>query len=281
VWPFAQWGIDIVGPLPTAPGNYSHAVVAVEYFSKWVEAKPLLSITSATIQKFFWQNIVCRFGVPHEVTVDNGKQFDSADFKEFCTYLGTKLCFASVYHPQSNGVVEWANGVIFAGIKRNMTDLPKSKWAEELPRVIWSHNTTTSRTTQFSPFKLLYGEEAMLPEELCLGTWRDIPSSDEDLKASVQNIEEVRLQVAANLSSYQEETRRWKNKKIRPKLIRSGDLVLCKVPKGRLKGKMHGKWEGPFIATATSNEVALKLRRLSGEEEPYTWNVDMLQKYLV
>jgi transposase InsO family protein len=96
--------------------------------------------------------------------VDNGKQFDSADFKEFCTYLGTKLCFASVYHPQSNGAVERANGVIFAGIKRNITDLPKSKWAEELSRVIWSHNTPTSRTTQFSPFKLLYGEEAMLPE---------------------------------------------------------------------------------------------------------------------
>jgi hypothetical protein len=51
----------------------------------------------------------------------------------------------------------------------------------------------------------------MLPEELCLGTWRDIPSSDEDLRASVQNIEEVRLQAGTNLSSYQEETRRWKN----------------------------------------------------------------------
>jgi IS30 family transposase len=113
--------------------------VVVEYFSKWVEAKPLLSITSTTIQKFFWQNIICHFGVPHKVTVDNGKQFDSADFKEFCAYLGTKLSFASDYHPQSNGAVEMANGVIFAGIKRNVTDLPKSKWAEELPRAIWSH----------------------------------------------------------------------------------------------------------------------------------------------
>jgi hypothetical protein len=219
--------------------------------------------------------------VPHEVTVDNGKQFDSVNFKEFCTYLGTKLCFASVYHPQSNGEVQRANGVIFAGIKRNITDLPKSKWAEELPRVIWSHNTTTSRATQFSPFKLLYEEEALLLEELCPGTWRDTPSGDEDLKASVQNIEEVRLQPAANLSSYQDETRRWKNKKIRPKLIRSGDLVLRKVPKGKLKGKMHGKWEGPFIATATTNEAAFKLPRLTGEEEPYTWNVDMLQMYFV
>jgi hypothetical protein len=127
----------------------------------------------------------------------------------------------------------------------------------------------------------LYGEEAMLPEELCLGTWRDTPSSDEDLKASVQNIEEVRLQAAANLSAYQDETRRWKNKKIGPKLIQSGDLVLRKVPKGKLKGKMHGKWEGLFIAIATLNEAAFKLHRLTGEEEPYTWNVDMLQKYFV
>jgi hypothetical protein len=180
----------------------------VEYFSKWVEAKPLLSITSATIQKFFWQNIVCRFGVPYEVTMDNCKQFDSTDFKEFFTYLGTRLCFASVYHLQSNGAVELANNVIFAGIKRNITELAKSKWAEELLRVIWSHNTTTSRTTQFSPFKLLYREEAMLPEELCLGTWRDTPPSDEALKASVKNIEEERLQAGVNLLSYQEENGR-------------------------------------------------------------------------
>jgi hypothetical protein len=178
-------------------------------------------------------------------------------------------------------VVERANGVIFAGIKRNITELPKSKWAEELPRVIWSHNTTTSRTTQFSPFKLFYGEEAMLPEELCLGTWRDTPSSNNTLKTSVQNIEQVRLQDGTNLLSYQEETRRWKNKKIRLKFIQSGDLVLSKIPRGKLKGKMHCKWEGPFIATATSNEATFKLRQLSGEEEPYTWNVDMLQKYFV
>jgi hypothetical protein len=121
----------------------------------------------------------------------------------------------------------------------------------------------------------------MLPEELCLGTWRDTPPSDEALKASVQNIEEARLQAGANLLSYQEETRRWKNKKIRLKLIQSGDLVLRKIPKGKLMGKMHCKWEGPFIATTTTNEVAFKLCRLGGEEEPYTWNVDMLQKYFV
>ena len=98
VWPLARWGIDIVGPLPTDPGNYKYATVVVEYFSKWVEAKALRDITARALQKLFWQNIVCRFGVP-KVTVDNGKQFDCTTFREFSTQLGTNLCFTSVYHP--------------------------------------------------------------------------------------------------------------------------------------------------------------------------------------
>jgi hypothetical protein len=68
----AKMGLDLLGPLPPAQGNLRYVVVAVEYFSKWIEAKPLATITSATVQKFFWQNIVCRFGVPKAITVDNG-----------------------------------------------------------------------------------------------------------------------------------------------------------------------------------------------------------------
>jgi transposase InsO family protein len=113
------------------PGNYKYAAVAVEYLSKWVEAKALRDITAGALQKFFWENIVCHFGVPKEVTVDNGKQFDYATLRDFTTQLGTKLCFASVYHPQSNDAVERANGIIFAGIKKNITELPKGKWFDE------------------------------------------------------------------------------------------------------------------------------------------------------
>jgi hypothetical protein len=75
-WPVQRWGMDIVGPLPTAQGNFKFVVVAVEYFTKWIEARPLATVTSATIRKFFWQQIICRFGVLKELTVDNGKRFD-------------------------------------------------------------------------------------------------------------------------------------------------------------------------------------------------------------
>jgi hypothetical protein len=64
------------------------------------------------VTKISWQNIICRFGVPSAITIDNGKQFDSQQFREFCASVGTMVNFASRYHPLSNGVVERANGKI-------------------------------------------------------------------------------------------------------------------------------------------------------------------------
>jgi hypothetical protein len=72
-WPLQRWGMDLVGPLPTTQGNCKFAAVAVDYFTKWVEAKVLANITTPTIQNFFWQNIICILRVPRELSVDNRK----------------------------------------------------------------------------------------------------------------------------------------------------------------------------------------------------------------
>jgi hypothetical protein len=74
--------------------------VAVEYFTKWVEVKPLMNESSESIRKFFWQNIICCYGVPGHIMVDNAKYFDSAIFMGFYHQIGTKVAFASVYHPR-------------------------------------------------------------------------------------------------------------------------------------------------------------------------------------
>jgi transposase InsO family protein len=121
-WPLQRWGMDLVGPLPTSQGNCRFATVAMDYFTKWVEAKPLENIKAPAIHKFFWQKIICSFGVPRELTVDNGKQFDCYTFQEYCKSLGTHAKFSSVYHPQSNRAVERANGLIFSGIKKCLFD---------------------------------------------------------------------------------------------------------------------------------------------------------------
>lgn len=102
--------------------------VALEYFSKWVEAKPLARITFGTLITFVWQGIICRFGVPSRITVDNGKQFDSAQFKNFCEELAIQINFASVYHPASNGAVERANVLIFESVAKALFEAKKGKW---------------------------------------------------------------------------------------------------------------------------------------------------------
>ena len=102
-------------------------VVAIKYFTRWIEAKPLATITSEAVKKLFWQNIIYRFKVPRTLTVDNGNQFDLDKFKELCKSIGTNIAFASVYHLESNGAVERANTVIFSAISKTLFNLRKGK----------------------------------------------------------------------------------------------------------------------------------------------------------
>ncbi|KAK2999288.1 hypothetical protein RJ639_024668 [Escallonia herrerae] len=78
--PFAIWGMDLLGPFPMASGQRRFVIVAIDYFTKWTEAESLATITSAKCEDFFWKNVVCHFGVPSALVVDNGKQFDNNNF---------------------------------------------------------------------------------------------------------------------------------------------------------------------------------------------------------
>jgi hypothetical protein len=121
-------------------------------------------MTKTILKRFFWQNIICRFGVPRKKIVDSARQFDCHIFMDFYHQMGVKAAFASVYHPQPNGVVERTNALIFFTIKKVIEDQPKGKWVEELLRTIRSHNTFVS--TNFTPFKLQKDEEIATTEEI-------------------------------------------------------------------------------------------------------------------
>jgi transposase InsO family protein len=206
----------LLGPLPPAQGNLKYVIVVVEYFSKWIEEKPLATITFAKVQKFFWQNIVCHFGVPKAITVDNGTQFDDETFKDLCDRIGTKIHFASVRHPESNGLVERANGIIMIGIMKLIFNQPRGKWPDELIKVVWSHNTTVSRSTGFTPFKLMFGDEAITPEEAKTGSIRTKASEEDeaDYQTTKDTIEGTRLQAIEHINKYQAKTIRWRDKKV-------------------------------------------------------------------
>ena len=122
-WPFQQWGLDILGPLPIGKGQCKFIIGAVDYFTKWAEAKPLATITKQKIRNFVWRAIVCKFGIPRALVYDNGKQFDNAKFMDFCAELGIKNYYSSPAHPQSNGQAEVTIRTLKAALKTKLEDL--------------------------------------------------------------------------------------------------------------------------------------------------------------
>ncbi|GJZ99354.1 reverse transcriptase domain-containing protein [Tanacetum coccineum] len=196
-WPFYKWGIDIAGPFPEGPGKVKFLIVAMDYFTKWIEAKPVATITGSQVKKFVWENIVCRFGLPREIISDNGMQFRDNPFKDWCEKLCIQQHFASVKHPQTNGLVERANRSLGEGIKARLGKENKN-WLEEISHVLWAHRTMIKSSNGDTPFSLTYGTEAVIPAEIGMPTFRtaeiDIAENDEALEINLDLIEEKREQ---------------------------------------------------------------------------------------
>jgi transposase InsO family protein len=184
-WPFAVWGLDIVRPLRKVPGGYTHLLVAIDKFSKWVEVRPITNLRAEQVVTFF-TDIVYRFGVPNSIITNNESEFTGRKYLEFCDKFHIRVDWVAVAHPQTNGQVERANDMILQGLKPRIFDrLNKSgrKWLHELPTVVWSLRTTASRATGFTPFFLVHSAEAILPTDLEYGSPRvrsydEVPTSE-------------------------------------------------------------------------------------------------------
>ena len=113
-------GLDIIGPFLTALRQLKFLVVGIDYFTKWVEAEPLATITEKSIRTFVWRNIIYRYGIPRVLVFDNGKQFDNNAFRDFCSELGIKNHYSSPAHLQANGQVEVTNWTLLKIIKTRL-----------------------------------------------------------------------------------------------------------------------------------------------------------------
>ena len=183
-WPFAQWGMDIVGPLPIAAVKKKLLLLATNYFKKWVEAEAYANIKGKDVFKFFWKNIVCQFRVPQAIVVDNGLQFDNILFRTFCSKLNIKNYYSMPRYPQSNKQAKATNKTLLSVLKKIIKDV-KGKWLDELPEILWAYQTTSKWPTGATPFALAYGMEAIIPTEIGMPTTRktvqDQMGNDEEL----------------------------------------------------------------------------------------------------
>ncbi|GKD70342.1 reverse transcriptase domain-containing protein [Tanacetum coccineum] len=98
-WSFMKWGMDIVGLLPEGTGRVKYLIVTTDYFTKWMKAKPLATITGKQVVNFTRDNIVCMFRIPTTIITDNETQFVNDPFKKWAENLKIQLISTSVYHP--------------------------------------------------------------------------------------------------------------------------------------------------------------------------------------
>ncbi|GJR29984.1 reverse transcriptase domain-containing protein [Tanacetum coccineum] len=184
-WPFYKWGIDIAGPFPEGPNKVKFLIVAMDYFIKWIEAKPEATIT--------------------------GNQH-----------------FASVKHPQTNGLVERANRSLGEGIKARLGQDNKN-WMEEVSHVLWAHRTMIKSSNGDTSFSLTYGTEAVIPAEIRMPTFRiaevNMAKNDEALEINLELLEEKREQAAIKEERSKRQMEKYYNTKVRNTSFKPGDLV--------------------------------------------------------
>ncbi|GAU42950.1 hypothetical protein TSUD_142870 [Trifolium subterraneum] len=231
------------GPFTASQGQVKFLLVAVDYFTKWVEAEPMATIS-----------------------------FDK----------GIKNTFVSVENPQANGQAESANKVILRALKRKLARKEKS-WSEHLPTILWSYHTTVHTSTGETPFKMVYGADTMIPVEINPPNWRretlNAPGNETALKENMDVLEEVReMAHFKEFAAKQRATCKY-NTRVIPRSFKEGDLVL-KRPMGKDKGgKLTPNLEGPFWIQEAFGGGAYRLETLKGETLPRTWNVANLKFY--
>jgi hypothetical protein len=130
-WPFACWGLDMIGPLPTAPGGFNRVLVAVDKFTKWIEVK-LVTCPKADRVLDFLDELVQRYGLPHRIITDLGSNINNHQFWEYCENSGIDIRYVSVAHPWASGQVKCANEMVLDALKKRLHDAANTKGASGL-----------------------------------------------------------------------------------------------------------------------------------------------------
>jgi transposase InsO family protein len=155
--------MDMIGKInPPSSKGYQYILAITGYFTKWVEAIPMKSVTSKDVINFIKEHVIHGFGIPRTITTDGGSVFISEEFRKFTTDMGIKLIRSSPYYAQANGQVEASIQSLIKLIKRKIDEHPR-RWHEVLSDALGAHHISCQGATKTLPYHLVYGQEAILP----------------------------------------------------------------------------------------------------------------------
>nr|GEV24585.1 reverse transcriptase domain-containing protein [Tanacetum cinerariifolium] len=248
---FDVWGIDFMGLFPSSKGN-KYILVAVDYLSKWVEAKAFPTNDARVVVKFL-KSLFSRFGTPKAIISDRGTHFCNDQFARVMSKYRVTHLLSTAYHPQTSGHVEVTNRGLKRILKRTVGE-NHALWSDKLKDALWAFRTAFKTNVGCTPYRLVYGGACHLPlEPNHKALWSlkhlnfDLKTAGDHRKLQLNELSELRDQAYENSLIYKERTKKLHDAKIKNRIFNIGDQVLLFNPILKIfSGKLKSRWSGPF-----------------------------------
>ncbi|XP_074311480.1 uncharacterized protein LOC141647254 [Silene latifolia] len=265
---FDVWGIDFMGPFPASYGNI-YILLAVDYVSKWVEAKATKTDDAKVVGEFLKTNIFSRFGFPKALISDRGTHFCNKAIGALLKKYGVIHKVSTAYHPQTNGQAEVSNREIKAILEKTVNP-DRKDWSSRLDDALWAYRTAYKAPIGMSPYRLLFGNPCHLPVEIEHRAYWAVKSFNLQMdeaglhrKLQLHELEEIRNEAYENASIYKARTRAWHDNMISRRVFQLGEKVLLFQNRLRLfSGKLRSRWMGPYEVVKVFQHGAIEIKCL-------------------
>jgi len=273
--PFYMVGIDFVGPLPITEKGNKYIIVAMDYFTKWPEAKAVKEATAKEVSTFILEEIICRHGCPKRILSDRGSHFNNEMIKELMGKFKIKHGFSTPYHPKTNGLVERFNKTLKESLAKLKED---ENWDKMIAPTVFAYRSKIQESVKIEPFYLVYGRKPVLPmdrEEKKI-------SLIERIWEIVEKIPKIRYQAKEEIEKSQRRQKEYHDKRYKRKEeFEIGDKVLYynAAKENQWSGKLEEKWKGPYYIHEVMLKGSYKIKEMDGRIFKTPVNGELLKKY--